>query len=235
MYQPLIIGCLFLSLVGGHRIWPPQVLLPTGTGPVESTFGSWLDGRITFYGTDGFSVHRGSCGYGFLDPDASTGWDIAAPADRNLNFTGSCGKCYEVICEPKTFTDGFGATLDRTSACRFPDGETAVVVTVTDQCPCNYPANQMSNSRWCCGDINHFDLSQWAFEKLADLRWGVVAVRYREVPCDYRPGKQAVAPEPTDKTPYLFERPPNYQGDQRGNPPLYPFRNSLQWRTKWGG
>jgi len=26
------------------------------------------------------------------------------------------------------------------------------------------------------GDIDHFDLSVWAFEKLADLKWGVIAL-----------------------------------------------------------
>lgn len=26
------------------------------------------------------------------------------------------------------------------------------------------------------GDMDHFDISVWAFEKLADLKWGVIAL-----------------------------------------------------------
>eukprot|EP00983_Pelagomonas_calceolata_P119664 1160628-Pelagomonas_calceolata.AAC.4 len=53
------------------------------------------------------------------------------------------------------------------------------------------------NSRWpplCkppfAGDIDHLDLSKWAFEKLAELRWGVIKLEYRAVPCDHQPEKQ---------------------------------------------
>lgn len=44
----------------------------------------------------------------------------------------------------------------------------------------------------CCGDIDHIDLAKWSFEKLAELRWGVIPLRYRPVPCDYKPYKQAL-------------------------------------------
>jgi hypothetical protein len=37
-----------------------------------------------------------------------------------------------------------------------------------------YAANFYSNKRWCCGDMDHFDISAWAFEKLADKKWGVI-------------------------------------------------------------
>lgn len=42
-----------------------------------------------------------------------------------------------------------------------------------------YPANDYSNKRWCCGDMDHFDVSVWAFEKLADKKWGVIGIKYR--------------------------------------------------------
>lgn len=32
--------------------------------------------------------------------------------------------------------------------------------------PCVYSANAYSNKRWCCGDMDHFDVSSWAFEKV---------------------------------------------------------------------
>ena len=71
------------------------------------------------------------------------------------------------------------AEINRTSACRDP--EASVVVTVTDSCPCYYPSNAYSNKRWCCGDMPHFDLSAWAFEKLADPKNGVIPLQYRKV------------------------------------------------------
>ena len=37
-----------------------------------------------------------------------------------------------------------------------------------------YSANAYSNKRWCCNDMDHFDVSVWAFEKLADKKWGVI-------------------------------------------------------------
>ncbi len=43
----------------------------------------------------------------------------------------------------------------------------------------------------CCGDMPHYDLSVYAFEKLADLSWGVIGTNWRRVPCDYTPEQQA--------------------------------------------
>lgn len=66
------------------------------------------------------------------------------------DYAGSCGRCYEVACRPGSFKDGYGTSLDRSSSCR--QGE-KVIVTITDTCPCNYPSNAYSNTRWCCGDM----------------------------------------------------------------------------------
>ncbi|GFH17295.1 expansin-like EG45 domain-containing protein, partial [Haematococcus lacustris] len=41
------------------------------------------------------------------------------------------------------------------------------------------PTNYYSNKRWCCGDMYHLDISTYAFEKLADKKWGVIAMKYR--------------------------------------------------------
>jgi hypothetical protein len=38
------------------------------------------------------------------------------------------------------------------------------------------------------------DLSLWAFEKLADTKWGVIALEWRDVSCSYRPAKAAKRP-----------------------------------------
>ncbi|EFJ48836.1 hypothetical protein VOLCADRAFT_90501 [Volvox carteri f. nagariensis] len=57
----------------------------------------------------------------------------------------------------------------------------------------------------CCGDMAHFDLSIWGFERLADTKWGVIGVQYRQVPCSYQPAKQA----PAAQNPTPGEQPPS--------------------------
>ncbi|GLC67580.1 atexp4 [Pleodorina starrii] len=156
--------------------------------------GSWQKGRATRYGgwDDGWNINEGSCGYGYLDQDHATGWDIAAMSDQNWDFEGSCGRCFEVRCDPTWISDNYGESFDRTGVCRDPDA--SVIVQITDSCPCWYPANQYSNKRWCCGDMYHFDMSTWAFEKLAEDRWGVIGIITRSVACDYEPEKRAPVP-----------------------------------------
>jgi len=149
-------------------------------------------GRATFYGVDGWDIHQGSCGYGYLDANVGTGHDVAAISDTAWDYKGSCGKCKEVRCKPAGFRDGYGEWLDRNNVCY--DTSASVVVTITDSCPCYYPGNAYSNKRWCCGDIYHFDLSIWAYEKLADTKWGVIAVEWRDVDCGYQPTKKAWKP-----------------------------------------
>lgn len=72
-------------------------------------------------------------------------------SDKNGGFEGSCGKCLEVRCKPRSFLDGNGKTLSREEACHNP-GE-SIVVTITDACPCEGYGD--GNKRWCCGDDNH--------------------------------------------------------------------------------
>eukprot|EP01025_Chloroclados_australasicus_P038270 TRINITY_DN392_c0_g1_i1.p2 TRINITY_DN392_c0_g1~~TRINITY_DN392_c0_g1_i1.p2 ORF type:complete len:406 (-),score=57.98 TRINITY_DN392_c0_g1_i1:1727-2944(-) len=167
----------------------------------------WTVGRATFYGNEPWlwSIHYGSCGYGYLCPEEGTGWDVAALADVHPEYSASCGRCYEVQCNPTYFTDGYGQTLDRVGVCR--DASSSVVVTVTDTCPCIYATNAYSNKRWCCGDMNHFDLSVWAFEKLAEHRWGVIGLKYRQVPCDFQPSNPAPVPP---EGPFWGEEPEAY-------------------------
>ncbi|WIA28939.1 hypothetical protein OEZ86_011463 [Tetradesmus obliquus] len=151
--------------------------------------GQWHDGRATFYGKDGWSIHKGSCMFGYLDETAGTGWDTAAISDASGDYQGSCGKCKEVKCKATGFRDGYGQWIDRKDVCF--DTSASVVVTITDTCPCSYPGNYYSNKRWCCGDMYHMDLSLWAFEKLADTKWGVIGLSWRDVPCWHKPNKRA--------------------------------------------
>lgn len=39
----------------------------------------------------------------------------------------------------------------------------------------------------CCGDLDHFDVSMVAFDKLSHRRWGVIGIEYRPVSCPPRP------------------------------------------------
>jgi cullin-associated NEDD8-dissociated protein 1 len=53
-------------------------------------------------------------------------------------------------------------------------------VRIIDSCPDN------PNSPWCAASssIPHFDLSYWAFEKLAHPLFGVMSIEYRPIDCD---------------------------------------------------
>eukprot|EP01023_Acetabularia_acetabulum_P064785 TRINITY_DN847_c0_g1_i1.p1 TRINITY_DN847_c0_g1~~TRINITY_DN847_c0_g1_i1.p1 ORF type:complete len:420 (-),score=63.82 TRINITY_DN847_c0_g1_i1:2842-4101(-) len=188
----------------------------------------WKQGRGTFYGNEYWlwNIHEGSCGYGYLCPEEGTGWDITALPDVHWDYLNSCGRCYEVKCLPSVFTDNYGETLDRSGVCY--DAESSVVVTVTDTCPCNYATNWYSNQRWCCGDMDHLDLSVWTFEKLADTKWGVIGLQYQEVPCNHKPTKPA--PEPTQ----IFEPSPIPDGTTcpKGNFPLKEDWQYIQYKYR---
>ncbi|MEW5305930.1 MAG: hypothetical protein WDW36_008440 [Sanguina aurantia] len=80
-----------------------------------------------------------------------------------------------------TFTDGYGNSINRQGACY---NSKTVIVTITDACPCNYPSNNYSNRRWCCGDMRGMDLSREAFAQLADTSIGAIGIQFRPVSCD---------------------------------------------------
>lgn len=44
-----------------------------------------------------------------------------------------------------------------------------ITVRVADSCPCKYNISETGEVRvqyWCCGGMNHFDLSYWAFQEV---------------------------------------------------------------------
>ncbi|GLC43203.1 hypothetical protein PLESTM_001442200 [Pleodorina starrii] len=135
-------------------------------------------------------------------PWAPTGRDVGAWPDVMEGFASSCGKCYEIKCRNADFSDGNGEYLQRSNACY--DESKSVIITIVDACPCHYPrhfsrpvtkappptasfscscSNSHSNRRWCCGDMNHIDISYEAFQQIADLGIGVIGLYYREVDC----------------------------------------------------
>lgn len=195
----LALAVLALGAAAGLAGVAAQPTARAASSASASASPGWRLGRATHYSAPGdvWTIHDGSCTHKYIWPDVGTGWDAGAMDDQNPEFIGSCGRCYEVRCDPVVFQDGYGASIDRTSVCYDP--EASVVITVVDACPCSYPGNYYSNKRWCCGDKDHFDISVWAFEKLADLKWGVIALQYRPVPCNYQPAKRA--PKPAKVTP----------------------------------
>lgn len=42
----------------------------------------------------------------YISEDQPAGWDVVALSDQFPNFAGSCGRCYEVKCDPRTVKDG---------------------------------------------------------------------------------------------------------------------------------
>eukprot|EP01026_Neomeris_dumetosa_P055994 TRINITY_DN5111_c0_g1_i2.p1 TRINITY_DN5111_c0_g1~~TRINITY_DN5111_c0_g1_i2.p1 ORF type:complete len:330 (-),score=58.34 TRINITY_DN5111_c0_g1_i2:99-1031(-) len=66
--------------------------------------------------------------------------------------------------------------------------------------------------------MDHFDMSVWSFEKLAEIKWGVIGLMYRPVPCNYRVTKPAAAPA----EPHWGEEPEAYgQSCPKYNFPIY--------------
>ncbi|GLC54258.1 atexp4,atexpa4,athexp alpha 1.6,expa4 [Pleodorina starrii] len=188
----MVMACAFLiSRAAGANLGHDK-----GKSAVGSSLGEWRTARATRYDgpDDWWSIHEGSCGYGYLEKSVATGWDIVALSDACEDFSGSCGRCMEVKCDPMTFTDGYGQKLDREHVCRDP--EASVIVQ-------------------CCGDMYHVDLSVWAFEKLAENKWGVIGLQVRQVPCWHEPQKRAYSPP--DATPLVSRlwKPSEHWRDRR--------------------
>eukprot|EP00877_Chromochloris_zofingiensis_P008309 jgi/Chrzof1/3731/Cz13g06260.t1 len=129
-------------------------------------------GRATYY-TDNT---QGSCRYGTDIPEF-----YAAYPNVQEGFDGSCGRCFEVACDPTSFSDGFGEWQDRAHVCH--DVKKSVVVKIVDSCPCYQADNYWSNKRWCCGDMQHIDLADNVFAQLADTKWGVIGLKWRQADC----------------------------------------------------
>ncbi|GMH42137.1 hypothetical protein BSKO_10056 [Bryopsis sp. KO-2023] len=125
---------------------------------------------------------------------------------------GSCGRCYEIRCKTGVILNGDGVTpssiYDGYYLPRFvhnlrdPEGRPwpgkpdeykelkytqcredveSIFITIIDSCPCVYIGGRKQAS--CCGPLPHFDLSFWAFNKLAHPLYGNMMMEYRPVGC----------------------------------------------------
>ncbi|KAL6752304.1 RlpA-like double-psi beta-barrel-protein domain-containing protein-containing protein [Haematococcus lacustris] len=142
----------------------------------------WQDGRSTWFDVQDNDLKTANCHFRW--DQVKTGSYVAAFSDSNPLFAKSCGMCIEVRCQNVVFKDGYGQTMDRNRACKDPSK--SIYLTIADACPCNYPNNQHSNERWCCGDDSsrqHIDITQSAFAQLADTSVGVIGLQWRTVDC----------------------------------------------------
>ncbi|KAK9839232.1 hypothetical protein WJX81_002973 [Elliptochloris bilobata] len=239
-----LLVALALAALAGSRAQRTTTYAPDVTDDV----GGWRRGRATFFGGEerflanfpdrgpppeyGFgNIRYGSCGYYEQNgrQDVTYGNQVyprnamAALANNDPDYPGSCGRCYEIRCrslpviangttpyrlsgtyqlaavapnaadEHGRYYPGnplYGQDAQLTRCWNATDGgEDSIIVHITDMCPCvqyedtEHPSRVTGVNTPCCGDVYHFDLSYWAFERLAHPLYGIMMVDFRPLDC----------------------------------------------------
>lgn len=133
-------------------------------------------------------LHDGACGSCF---------EIKCESGRVRNTPNSRGFVYSVergfYETDANATDTYGRRLAKRGAVRdVDDGKeyeyarcwnesTTITVRIIDSCPCNYITG---TQEICCGPVPHFDLSFWAYERLAHPLQGKINILFRPIRCD---------------------------------------------------
>lgn len=135
---------------------------------VATPLSAWRNGIASVYDAPTLGAVIGSCGYGAISQSSYPYWSIGALATSNLFFqegpVEGCGMCFQVQCiNDGSNGEGFVGKCN-------PNWQTnSITFMVTDQCPECQP--------------DQLDLNAAAFQKLAPLVNGRIALQYRRVTC----------------------------------------------------
>ncbi|XP_020265412.1 expansin-A16-like [Asparagus officinalis] len=133
----------------------------------EGEEGEWIEATATFTSSpDSSTLAGGACGYGDLN-ESGYGKHTASAVSGALFSRGEA--CFEVRC------------VDHILWCR--QGSPSIVVTATDFCAPNYGLAD-DYGGWCNYPREHFEMSEFAFVKIAVRVADIVPVQYRRVNCE---------------------------------------------------